>query len=182
MSPRFATTFLRTRMRCLGLPMLSALSLIAVVVAGMFATMVVTVRSLETTSKAQRATGQMTQQSLQLERIVVDLETGVRGYMLTDDRRFLQPYRSGRGKLATRLAELYELAPPALRPRIQRIDHDLNSYIVDYTEPLIADHSGDVLAATTEGKARLDVLRAQFAALSNAQAAIGTKRREHAQA
>ena len=56
MSPRFATASLRTRMRGLGLPMAVALSLIAVVVAGMFATMVVTVRSLEATSRAQRST------------------------------------------------------------------------------------------------------------------------------
>ena len=35
--------------------MVAALSLIAIVVAGMFATMVVTVRSLDATSKAQRA-------------------------------------------------------------------------------------------------------------------------------
>ena len=182
MSPRFATAFLRTRMRGLGLPMAVALSLIAVVVAGMFATMVVTVHSLDTTSKAQRKTTQLTQEALQLERLVVDLETGVRGYMLTDDKRFLEPYRSGRAKLATRLARLHALAPPAQRKRIQRIDRDLNAYITDYTEPLIQDHSGSVLAATTEGKRRLDGLRGQFAALGNAQATISAARRAHAQA
>ena len=39
-----------------------------------------------------------------------------------------------------------------------------------------------MLAATTEGKARLDALRAQFAALSSAQAAITGARRDHSQA
>ena len=55
MSPRFATAFLRTRTRSLSGPILAALAVIAAVVAGMFATMVVTVRSLDTTSKAQGA-------------------------------------------------------------------------------------------------------------------------------
>ena len=44
MSPRFATAFPRTRMRGLSGPTLVALAVIAIVVAGMFATMVVTVR------------------------------------------------------------------------------------------------------------------------------------------
>src|SRR5215207_6795630 len=102
MSPRFVTAFLRTRMRGLGLPLLVALILIAIIVASMFATMVVTVRSLDATSEALRPTTQMTQDALSLERLVVDLETGVRGYMLTNDQRFLEPYRRGREQLTDR--------------------------------------------------------------------------------
>jgi two-component system sensor histidine kinase/response regulator len=169
-------------MHGLGLPMLAALGLIAFVVAGMFATLVVTVRSLDATSKAQRATTQMGKESLQLERLVVDLETGVRGYMLTEDTRFLEPYRASRDRLEARLHHLKQVAPPTLRPRIERIDRDLGDYIVNYTEPLIDDHSGDMLAATIEGKARLDALRAQFASLSSAQSGIATARRERSQA
>ena len=93
--------------------------------------------------------------------------------MLTDDPRFLEPYRRGREQLAARLADLERARPAALRPRVERIDRDLDAYIADYTEPLIArPRATNVLAATTEGKARLDALRAQFAALSSAQAAI----------
>src|SRR3954447_16396144 len=165
MSPRFATASLRTRTRGLGLPLGVALSLIAIVVAGMFASMVVTVRSLDATSKAQRPTTQMTQDALSLERNVVDLETGVRGYMLTEDERFLEPYHTGREELTERLDRLEAIAPPLLRPRVVRIRHDIESYVNDYTEPLIHRHSANVLAATTEGKARLDALRNQFAAL-----------------
>src|ERR1043165_6526928 len=99
MSPRFATTSFRTRMGGLGLPMAVALSLIAIVVGGMFAIMVVTVRSLDATSRAQRSTSQITQDALALERPVVDLEPGLRGYMLTDARRFLEPYDRARAEL-----------------------------------------------------------------------------------
>src|SRR5690349_14856114 len=127
MSPRFATTTLRTRMGGLGLPMAVALSLIAIVVGGMFAIMVVTVRSLDATSRAQRSTGQFTQDALALERLVVDLETGLRGYMLTDDRQFLEPYENARQQLDTRLAGLEAAAPPLVRPRIARIAGDIHS-------------------------------------------------------
>src|SRR5690349_6484881 len=140
MSPRFATTSLRTRMGGLGLPMAVALSLIAIVVAGMFAIIVVTVRSLDATSRAQRSTSQMTQDALALERSVVDLDTGLRGYMLTDDREFLEPYVHARAQLEPRLAGLEAAAPPLVRPRIARISRDIHSYVDDYTEPLIRDH------------------------------------------
>jgi hypothetical protein len=86
--------------------MVAALSLIAVVVAGMFASLLVTVRTLDATSKAGRATNVMTQDTLQLERVVVDLETGVRGYLLTNDSRFLEPYHNGRQRLDAKIAEL----------------------------------------------------------------------------
>jgi two-component system sensor histidine kinase/response regulator len=162
--------------------MMAALSLIAIVVAAMFATMVVTVRSLDATSKAQRSTSEMTEVSLELERTVVDLETGVRGYMLTDDTRFLEPYRRAREKLATRLDGLARLSPASMRPLVAGIDRDLADYVNDYTEPLIKSDSESVLAATTEGKARLDALRAQFAALSAAQRGLTAERRAHSSA
>src|SRR4051812_31290209 len=103
MSPR---SILHARPRSLGVPTFAALALIATVVACMFATMVVTVHSLETMSKAGRSTTEMTQDTLQLERIVVDLETGVRGFMLTHDPRYLEPYEKGRTRIGVRLAEL----------------------------------------------------------------------------
>src|SRR3954447_15064316 len=178
MSPRFATTTLPARMRGLGLPMAVALSLILIVVGGMFAIMVVTVRSLDATSRAQRSTSQMTQDGLALERLVVDLETGLRGYMLTDDRRFLEPYERARGQLDARLAGLAAVAPPLVKPRIARIARDVHSYVGDYTEPLLHDRTADPVASTAEGKRRLDRLRNQFAALSSAQAAITGARRD----
>jgi two-component system sensor histidine kinase/response regulator len=162
--------------------MMGALGLIAIVVAAMFTTMLVTVRSLEATSKAQRSTSEMTQESLELERTVVDLETGVRGYMLTDDRRFLEPYRRGSELLGTRLARLERLSPPSMRGLVAGIHRGLDDYITDYTEPLIRTHSEGVLAATTEGKSRLDALRSQFATLSQAQRALTAERRAKSQA
>ena len=115
MSPRFATAFPRTRTRGLSGPTLTALAAIAIVVAGMFASMVVTVRTLDASSKAGRKASEMTQTALQLERLVVDLETGVRGYLLTDDTRFLEPYQRGRSRIDALVGDLQRLTPPELR-------------------------------------------------------------------
>ena len=182
MSPRFATTLLRTRTRGLSGPTLIALAVIATVVAGMFATMVVSVRSLDATSKAGRKASEMTQRALELERLVVDLETGVRGYLLTDDTRFLEPYHRGRRNIAVSANELERLSPPELRAAVDRIERDLNAYIADYTEPLIRERDDSMLEVTTEGKRRLDILRAQFADLGAAQQRATAVRREDARA
>src|SRR4051794_5867479 len=166
------------RLRSLRGPVLAALALIATVVGGMFAILLVTVHSLDATSTAQRRNTEMTQASLQLERSVVDLETGVRGYMLTDDPKFLEPYNDGRARIGTLTGELTRFSPPTLRPRVNSITRDLHEYVEDYTEPLVhGTRRQTVLAATTEGKQRLDALRRQFANLSTAQREVTAQRR-----
>jgi two-component system sensor histidine kinase/response regulator len=162
-------------------PILFALALIAVAVAGLFALMLMTVKALDSVSQAQRRTTTMAQATVQLERTVVDLETGVRGYLLTDDRRFLEPYRAGRERLSDQLDELTRLSVPSLRPRVDAIADDLTEYVTAYTQPLVTGvRRPSVLAATEEGKNRLDALRAQFAALTQAQQAITFERRARA--
>src|SRR3954452_10212131 len=179
----FSRTVTRTRTRSLRVPVLAALALIATVVGGMFAILLVTVHSLDATSKAQRRNTEMTQASLQLERSVVDLETGVRGYMLTDDPKFLEPYNDGRARIGTLTRDLARLSPPSLRPRVNSITADLHHYVSDYTEPLVhGTRRKTVLAATTEGKQRLDALRRQFADLSAAQRDVTAERRATSQA
>ncbi|HET6551140.1 MAG TPA: ATP-binding protein, partial [Solirubrobacter sp.] len=180
MSPR---PFTHVRPRSLRLPTLAALALIGTVVAAMFASMVVTTRSLDTTTLAQRRNSDMTKSALRLERLVVDLESGLRGYMLTGDRRFLEPYDTARGEIPARVAELQRLAAPELDGRVNRVDSELHSYVDNYAEPLLRGERGEsVLASTTEGKRRLDSLRAQFAALSHAQGVLTTERRARSQA
>src|SRR3954447_26801559 len=180
MSPRPSV---RVRPRSLRAPLFTALTLIAVVVAGMFVTMVETVRSLETISQENRRATDMTQSTLQLERTVVDLETGVRGYMLTNDPRFLEPYEKGRTRIDAQLTQLQTLADPTVRPQLARITRDLNDYVASYTEPLVrGTRRQSVLAATTEGKQRLDALRGQFASLSDVQQEMAMHRRAQSHA
>ena len=151
---------LRIRPRSLRGPILAALALIVVVVAGMFAMMVMSVRSLDAVSKAQRRTSAMTQETLQLERTVVDLETGVRGFMLTDDELPGALPPRPRASSALSLAELADLSEPPTDATVRAITLHLNDYVRDYTEPLIqGTRRPSVLAATTEGKQRLDALR-----------------------
>ena len=65
----------------------------------------------------------MTQSALELERLVVDLETGVRGYMLTDDAASWSPIERGRSR-SRAWTELQRLAAELQAAR-RRIDRDL---------------------------------------------------------
>ena len=154
-----------------------------VVVAGMFAMMVMSVRSLDAVSKAQRRTSSMTQETLQLERTVVDLETGVRGFMLTDDEIFLEPYRRGQQRLSVSLAKLADLSEPQTDATVGAITLHLNEYIREYTEPLIqGTRRPSVLVATTEGKQRLDSLRGRVRHAQRPAAGDHLERRATSQA
>jgi CHASE3 domain sensor protein len=85
----------------LTLPTIVALGAVLVVVAGMFATLLATTRSLDATSKSGRRATQLQQEALQLDRIAVDLETGVRGFLITRDTSSLEPYERGRRSACT---------------------------------------------------------------------------------
>ena len=155
-------------------PTFALLGLILLVVAGMFAALVISVRSLDSISQANRAAGDINARSLRLERVAVDLETGVRGYLLTHDRAFLEPYEKARAIIDPQTRELVRLSPPEDRAAAaERIRTDLLDYVRNYTDPLLAGPTGreTIVQATTEGKRRLDALRGEFAALTSAQQA-----------
>src|SRR3954447_23677917 len=100
MSPRATTRVVRARSRSLTLPTMIALGAVLAVVAGMFATLLLTTRSLDATSRSGRRATQLQQDAGQLERTAVDMETGVRGFLITRDAAYLEPYERGRASLA----------------------------------------------------------------------------------
>src|SRR5215468_2402445 len=137
MFPRVRKRPVRARPRSLTLPTIAALGLVLAVVAAMFATLLLTTRSLDATSKAGRRATQMQQESLQLERTAVDLETGVRGYLITHDRTYLDPYERGRRQLSAHIQRLLTLTEPEQRQQVLTIRDSLSAYVHEYTEPLV---------------------------------------------
>jgi two-component system sensor histidine kinase/response regulator len=182
-SPRTGVVATRVRSRTLVTPTFVALSAIFAVMAVMFASFFVVIGSLDTASDAGRRATTVTEDANQLERSVVDLDTGVRGYQLTGSPQFLTPYTAARGRIGTLTAQILALSDPRQRAQVLRIRAALTDYVHGYAEPLLASHSqvGDatMLATTLEGKRRLDALRAQFADLAAAQQHASAARRAH---
>src|SRR5258705_2408115 len=105
-----------------------------------------------------------------LERLVIDVETSQRGFIITGDTRFLRPWYQARAALAREAADLERLASAGdagESTRARRITHTAGSYIKDYAVPPATPATPDLGSARTvveteEGKRSVDALRGRF--------------------
>ncbi|GGJ68586.1 sensor histidine kinase [Deinococcus aquiradiocola] len=102
--------------------------------------------------------------SVQLERAA----TGVRGYLLTDDVRFLAPYLSARQNLPVILARLDGTVRDAgQRTRLERVRRLVGQKLAGLTE--LRDVQGsraDIIRQLVQNKVLLDMLRAELQAMT----------------
>ena len=123
------------------------------------------------------ATARSHQSILELNGLLSDLkdvETGVRGYALTHDRRFLAPYNEGQQQLSRRIERLHDLAQSerdlaghvlALKPFADRRTA-LADRVVD--EVSRGTDNGGLRQLLLESKSSMDELRRQVASTDNA--------------
>jgi signal transduction histidine kinase/CHASE3 domain sensor protein len=105
-----------------------------------------------------------------LERLVIDIESTQRGFIITGEPRFLGPWYGARNAFVQQAASLERLAAagdPGQGPRARQITRAADSYISDYAVPLVAKAQQDprsarTVAVTTDGKRRVDALRKSF--------------------
>ena len=116
------------------------------------------------------------------QKLLLDQETGKRGYLLTGDPKFLQPYLAAGDKVAPALTELDGLVADAPQQRRRVADiRALSSQWDDDAKTVIA-HAG-VLSRTTlhhapddTGKRLMDAMRVQFDGLLSAEDRARTER------
>ena len=118
------------------------------------------------------------------QKLLLDRETGKRGYLLTGDPKFLQPYSAAGAEVGPALTELDGLVAdtPAQRQRVAAI-RMLSAQWDDDAQAVIA-HAG-VLSRTTlhhapddTGKRLMDAMRVQFDGLLTAEARARAVRSE----
>jgi len=103
------------------------------------------------------------------ERLVVDLESGPRGFIITGEERFLQPWHEARRKLPRSLRMLAAAADgsPLQAQRAREAGARVRSYLRDYSIPLVrtarrdSRRAGEIVRRGA-GKRRVDDLRARF--------------------
>ncbi len=146
-----------------------ASALLAVLVGGAFALLVrAVVEERHSADRAVRSLEAITAATA-LERLVLDLETGQRGYLVTRQERFLQPWREARRLYRPASATLIERTRGANGQAIaaRRIVASVESYVTGYSVPLVeAARGGEAAAggaaALDAGKRRVDALRTQL--------------------
>jgi CHASE3 domain sensor protein len=100
----------------------------------------------------------------QLLRLMADLETGKRGYLLTGDRSFLAPYEQARKELEGLLPEAQAVAENGMEDeRVAAFGRLVHDWIENVSEPQIRNRekgSAPDPAVADEGKTRTDEMRA----------------------
>ena len=132
------------------------------------------------------------QQSLtagsQLEKTLISMENGLRGYVASGGERFLAPTRAALRSYPGELERLDALVSdlPGQHRRVDRIGVAIDDYANLWARPLIALASDRPAAArsvvvTRMGRQRLEAIRSEFAALYERERAVSEIRRRRAE-
>jgi PAS domain S-box-containing protein len=143
------------------------------VLAVVLAVLVVTLGAQRDANRRVRRAEQVLRVSLAAERSVVDTETALRGYLITLDRSFLGPYRTGAPGALRSTQRLIDLTAgdPAQQAAARRIRGQVSAYVNGYARQLVAlaaaaPQEARTPARTADGRRRVDAIRAGFDALT----------------
>jgi PAS domain S-box-containing protein len=106
-----------------------------------------------------------------IEELIVDEETGVRGYQITGDERFLAPYRQAAAPLHQAIVELETLLDPAHQPLLDDLRAQHEAWHTIFADPVIREvgngnpANDDDLNLT--GRARIDAMRSVLATIES---------------
>jgi signal transduction histidine kinase/CHASE3 domain sensor protein len=149
--------------------MVAASGLLALLIGGSFLLLLLSIRDIRNAERQSVRSQEVLVAANELERLLLDLETGQRGFVLTQQERFLVPWQQARRAFPRRAATLLALAAgdPTTRQKAREIAQRERAYIEDYAVPLVnaarrGDPSARSVAATLAGKRRIDVMRRDF--------------------
>jgi signal transduction histidine kinase len=167
--------------------MVVAGTLLTVVVGATFAFLLLAIAQLRESAQLTRRASDELIAADAVEQVVIDLETGVRGYVITGEERFLQPFNDARAAMPGQASTLKRLVSdnPVEVEQARRIIQDIELYIQDYAAPLVAgvarhDPSAHSIATTDEGRRRVDLLRGEIDSLRAAEYSRVTTRQDRA--
>jgi len=171
------TVSLRDRM------LLASIALAAIVV-GVFVATILAVSAARTATHQEARSKNLSVAALRLEKLVLDVENGVRGYALTQDPRFLTPYTDAKAALPEQRKLFRTLATdqPLQARRPKGLDESIGLYIEDFADPVVqfSNRRAAELAYDSEGRIRAASIRSQFARFIRAENELSRNRERSA--
>src|SRR3954469_13743262 len=166
-------------------PTLAAFGVVVLLVCAIFAFLLHAVRDMQHVSQRAAGSERAVVLTSRLNRLVIDLETGVRGRLLTGQDRFLEPYRAAQAAIPDVETELRSrLSDDAQRARFDTLRAEVERYRTDYARRAAAGapnaSAARITALTVEGKQLLDRLRVEFDGFRNRELALSETRRADA--
>jgi signal transduction histidine kinase len=141
----------------------------AVLLAAGFAVLVVAIQSLRGAGEAAVRAQQAVTVGTELERSVVNLENGLRGYVATGDVTQLEPFQRARRQYPAQVRELRDLAgdDPELRRDVLLIAGEISDYVSLWALPLLSQARDDLDVArsvivNSTGRMRVERIRTGF--------------------
>ncbi|MEV0246652.1 ATP-binding protein [Nocardia sp. NPDC050712] len=105
-------------------------------------------------------------ETYRLQSALVDQETGLRGYVIADDRELLVPYIEGKAVEADAAARLRELLAgrETLLADLEAVESAAQTWRTDYAEPVVSSGATGPVAAPNVGRGKelFDALRVRF--------------------
>lgn len=95
-------------------------------------------------------------------RLQIDEETGLRGYIITGDVSFLQPFDQARAQLRTTFAEFdaqLRGVAPSLAPAVHELEAVNGRWLTTYALPIIAQQANSNTVLELRGKGEVDLFR-----------------------
>jgi PAS domain S-box-containing protein len=126
-------------------------------------------------------TDQVLDQSARLLKLLVDIETGMRGYLVTGDETLLQPYLEGTKRFDSEYQNLYRMVDDS-PPQKQRLEDIRAGYVgwLRYTDKVIAlrrtAKADGAVYESLQGKRGMDDLREQISELQGVEAGLRVQR------
>jgi signal transduction histidine kinase len=143
--------------------LLIASALLAVLLGAVFVVLFAAVLSSRDATKGEEHARDLTEATLVLERLMLELETGFEGLALTGNPRFLEPYTRARPEVRGALDRFEELAiaDSDSADDAQRVADLIRIYVSDYADPLVDIAREEPAAARSrtaleEGRRRSD--------------------------
>ena len=166
-----------------------ASGLLALLVGAAFAVLLISIIDLRDAGLRAARSEEVLVLANGLERQIVDVETGERGFVISGQESFLAPWSAAQAAFPGQAATLQQLVSdnPEQVARAQRIARDGMSYIRDYSIPLVDQArrnpaSVRTASAIAEGKQRLDAIRVEFTAFVATEQGLADSRRSRADA
>jgi CHASE3 domain sensor protein len=147
--------------------------LLALVIGAAFAILLSSVADLRADQRRSLQSEGVLVAANRLERLVIDLETAQRGFLLTGQEEFLEPWTSARTEYPDQAATLQQLltdGDPDQRARAGRIVRAADSYLQDYSIPTVEAARRDRAAVQVDPVS----LQASGASTASGQSSTGS--------
>jgi signal transduction histidine kinase len=145
-----------------------------------FALLIVAVVGLRHRSLEARHTQQVIATANGLQTLVIDFETGLRGFVITKNEKFLNPWRTARVESPKRIAALIKLTSgdPKQEIAAHAIKREINDYFNTFSPDLIQFLRRNLTAAAYVASAapQVDAIRHSFAKFLAVEEAEGAAR------